>query len=500
MNRTDYKNFKTFRFSVTKYYSGLSSKYKPRDLERTIRILWMSSKSKPFSSTEPIFVKLFNYASIIRRLKATVDVESEILKARNSSFQNMSQSRHVKLDPVIVKKVFFRMSNDLGLKGHHFRAVLPEVAMDSMPGSTSSSCPDYITPKRLNFKSVSDQYSYWLKTGDCSFFDAYMIGLSWRTQVSRSQKLKYRLFYPLPHLVQLAERCLFDGMFKHFDKNKMTPYAYSNVYTDLSKRWLKWQKCKFIYSLDLEAFDQRISHVLLGHIFNFCSIFLKLNENERRMFNQIKDYHFNALICTSSNGVTCTFRKNSGLLSGSTLTNLFGSLVNLFQIYYYMFEHKLSICPDYVSVHGDDCILALDSKVEINSIAEYYLAHFSAVISVEKSEIFLPGDKVYYLGHFFDNVGRYLPERYKMQLIMSENYIPESVMSAVDRVSSKFCSILFKCSDGLSVFTEYQEKLKTLLNVTKLPIEYRLFYEWEGTLPQGIRRTTDWMENGWRQQ
>jgi len=503
---TKYKTFKSFRLSVVKRYSGCLAIYKPRNLERTIRILWMQTKMRPSCNSEPIFVELLNYASIIRSVKAGIKGNELGQLERNSGFANMSQRRDVILKADIVKKVFSRMTFDLGLKGQTFRPVASTVARDSMPGSTSSSVPDFITPKSSNFEHVNLQLQHWLKTGDTSFVDAYMIGVSWRTQVSRSMKLKFRQFYPLPHLVQLAERVIFDGIFKHFDRHKNTPYAYGNIFPDLSRRWLHWQKKKYIFSLDLESFDQRISNILLGHIFNFCLSHLKLNAYEYRLFRNIEMYHMNALISTSvydgacASGVSITYRKQSGLLSGSTLTNLFGSLVNMFQLYYFMFENKISIDPSGIAVHGDDCILAIDKYVSIKDIARYFENTFKAIVSVEKSEVFLPSEKVYFLGHFFDCNGRYMNERWKLQLCISGNYISNELMSTEERVFSKFISLLSKCTDGSRIFYEYHKKLERLLNIPNTPLSYVSLSEGTRLYLKRIAVSNDLILNGWKTQ
>jgi hypothetical protein len=506
MLRNDFKQFSKFRTHLISKYSGTFSVYRPRDLERTIRILWMQSKSRPYYVTEPIFVKLLNTASLIRSVNASVADNVNGYKERNSGYENMSQPRPVTLDSAIVKRVFYRMTIDLGLKGQSFRPVLPSVARDSMPGSSSSSVPDFITPKSSNFEHVSSQLEYWIKTGDISFFNSYMIGVSWRTQVSRSMKLKFRQFYPLPHLVQLAERTIFDGIFRHFDKNRDTPYAYANIFPDLQKRWLHWQKSKYIYAFDLEAFDQRISNVILGHIFNFCLIFLKLNTYEYRLFRQIEMYHMNALICTSlyetsgASGVTVVYNKRCGLLSGSTLTNLFGSLVNLFQLYYYMFDNKLSICPKSLSVHGDDCILAMDKLISIDNIASYFMSKFNCVISIDKSEIFFPNQRIYYLGHFFDNNGRYINERWKLQLSLSESFISTDVLPTEQRIYSKFISLLSKCTDGFKIFYEYQQKLNLLLNIPETPSSVVNLSEGTVLYRKRVEVSRELIINGWKTQ
>jgi len=186
-------------------------------------------------------------------------------------------------------------------------------------------------------------------------------------------------------------------------------------------------------------------------------------------------------------------------MSGSSLTNLLGTLVNLFYLLYTNEKLKLNIDLSSISILGDDIVFASNKLISFNELNAFYETNFKQNLNIEKSEIFKQGEKVYFLGHYFDSEGRYLNrDRLEAQLCFSENYIPEDVMSTSDRVWSKFCSLLFKCSDGYDYFLKYKDKLLRLLKLDKVPDTYFSFYDNAGE----FRRLAfnDYAQNGWMNQ
>jgi len=270
----------------------------------------------------------------------------------------------------------------------------------------------------------------------------------------------------------VIERLLFNGIFVHFERYLLTPYCFSNTFEQLRTRYLEWQKSKYIYSIDFSSFDQRIPNDLINLVLNHLSTHVRMNHQEYKLFTYLLKYHLSCDIVSSINGTTCIFKKKRGLMSGSALTNLLGSLINLFMILYLNEFYKLNVNLKSISIMGDDIIFSSNKLISINSLNNLYEKHFSMEISKDKSVIFYPGNRVYFLGHFFDDKGRYLDvEKTKLQLCISENYISEEVLSTNDRIWGKFCSILFKCSDGHEFYEIYYHSLLELLLLEK-PIGY----------------------------
>jgi hypothetical protein len=194
------------------------------------------------------------------------------------------------------------------------------------------------------------------------------------------------------------------------------------------------------------------------------------------------------------------FRKKRGLMSGSALTNLLGSMVNLFTLLYLNRLYKLDVDKSSISILGDDIVFASDKKLSINDFALYYKKHFNLEISVEKSNVYSPGEQVYFLGHNFDQYGRYLNNaKTVVQLCISENYIPEEILSTNDRIWSKFCSILFKCSDGEQFFDHYKPRLMKILKLEKPIGYYYTLFNSDGDMYKKFEFES-YKSNGWRSQ
>lgn len=466
--------FKKFRAYMLPILNSLGV-FRPIDAEHTIRVCWMTGKSKPRVVTEQIFIDLFDYSKATSLFMKELDVSAETVTGRTKVYQSMSKANDCVLNLSIVKKVLGTMSRFCNLKGKKFKCATYEVAIEAMPKNTSSSFPDYITPKSSNANNVFNQVKRMLDTEGLKFINECLVCTAWRTQINRSNKLKFRQFYPVPHVIQLVERKLFHNMFVHFDKNKMTPYAYSNIFSHLSERYAYFQKYNYQVSLDISAFDMNISHDLILIIFKWVRGFLELDAHDSKLYDLIVRYHLNAYISLSvgETQTMCIFSKKRGLLSGSTLTNMFGSFVNMFTIVYFCISTGKSINSKSFSVHGDDSIVCF-SKITMSEITSFWNDTFGMIVSAEKSEIFKPGQRIYFLGHFYDSKGRYLNrDRLYFQLIVGSPFINNSEMTTEERILSKLCSLLFKCTDGMEYFLSIKDKLLGLLNLSELPEYYK---------------------------
>jgi len=437
-------------------------------------VCWMNSKKNATYLTESIFIKLFNYEKEVKELMASSGDPKIVSNSnRKETINLLTSDNFLNLDAVIIKKVFGLMSDLLLLSGNKYKSVSPSDAFDSLPQETSSSFPDFQRPKSIIRKKViSMVHSIYRNKDAPRSFVKYPISVNWRTQISASGKLKYRQFYPFPVIIAVLEKMLFLEIFTHFERNKLTPYCMSNTHNELSLRYSKWQKYRFIYSLDFKAFDQKVENLLIHLAISFLSKKVNMSFLDNCIYQEILTYHKTCLIISSVNGITCMFRKKRGLMSGSALTNLLGSMINLFTILYLNIKFRLMIDTSSISILGDDIIFASNYKVSVDKLALLYKETFNMEVSIDKSKIFAPGEKVFFLGHYFDNNGRYLDiSRTKLQLCISESYISEEILSTNDRIWSKFCSIIFKCSNGIEFFNCYKSSLLNVLKLEK-PIGY----------------------------
>jgi hypothetical protein len=424
------------------------------------------------------------------------DPKSMSIKQRKDVISALSTKSELRLDHKHRNFSWWKSSCLLGLSGHRYKPVSVYDAFDSLPSNTSSSFPDFKSPKTgVRTKIISQILR--LNSKNIFYLLNYYININWRTQVSSSKKLKFRQFYPFPVVVATLERMLFGNIFKHFELNKKTPYAYANIYPDLKERYNTWQSHPYIYSLDLASYDIRIAHLLITEGIDFLATHISLGTKEKVILNFLKEYHTQCLLLSSIDGKPFLFKKERGLMSGSALTNLLGSLINLFMLLYINKKYDLRVSFKSISIMGDDIIFATDRHISLEKISHLYRKHFDAIIHLEKSEVFSPGQKVFFLGYYFDNNGRYIDaEKTKLQLCISGSYVSEEDISTRDRIWSKFCSTIFRCSDGSLFFEEHYRKLLHTLELEK-PIGY--FYElFQGKLDKSrIRDFNYYKVSGW---
>jgi hypothetical protein len=474
------------------------AKFNPK---RAASVSWLNSKKSATFVYETIFIKLFDCEEIMKELKHSSGDPNKISNInRIETINLLSSSKKIDLDVDLTHKVLAEMADLLLLSGRKYKTVSPSDAFDTLPQNTSSSFPEFRRPKSVVKKEVCSLIHKLIRTPKLKLFHNFPISVNWRTQVSSSLKLKYRQFYPFPVLVAVLEKMIFNGIFAHFETNQMTPYCMSNTFEHLSKRYVKWQTKRHIYSIDFKSFDQRIENILLSTMLKFLANKVSLRAYDTDILDSIISYHCNCQIISSINGETCMFTKERGLMSGSALTNLLGSMVNLFTLLYLNRIYRLNIDTSSISILGDDIVFASDRKLSINTFSLYYKKHFDLEVSTEKSNVYSPGEQVYFLGHNFDNNGRYLNHaKTVVQLCISENYISEEILSTNDRIWSKFCSILFKCSDGEEFFDHFKLRLMRILNIEKPIGHYYSLFNSDGDMYKKLEFDS-YKSNGWRSQ
>lgn len=467
-----FNNFREFK----KYFYPILLRQGAIDINRSLNVLWLQACNKPTFRKEPLMLEILNCEGEIEKFITSINIDKEAEDAKLASHNYLNSTRHVNLEDKTINRVFGFMDRQFKMKNIKFKPLNRNETFDKSVKNTSSSYPDFIRPKGENFNNVWKQIESMLSSGDFSYFDDLLVPTSWRVQVSRSGKLKFRLFYPLPHVIQICELSLFGGFFNHFERCKLTPYVFSNTHNELSKRWLCLQEFSHILAFDYSSFDQTISNDVLSLLFRYIRSHIMLNDKEQLMFLAIVKYHMTAKILTGIAGKPTLYRKNRGLLSGSVLTNLMGSFVNFFVIHYSWIS-LFNALPQSTHFHGDDNLIGTNDPTIADKLTEYVMHTFGMELSKEKSEIFKRGENVYFLGHYFNSSERLLNEdRLNKQLCISSNYISKEIMSTEMRIISKLFSLLSKCSDGEKFFDTLRPRILNTLNINTLPTTFiRLF-------------------------
>jgi len=468
------------------------------DIERTAKIMWMQAKSKAQFRSEPLLVDILGCKIEIDSFSESINIEEECSKALADSAAFLNNAKNIRLNDNQIGWVFKHMDRKLRLARRKLKPMTYSNAFNMSTKNTSSSFPRYRTPKGPYFGESWKKLDTMMSKNDYSDFHNSFITVSWRVQINRKGKLKFRLFYPVPQLVQAAELRLMGEFFTHFNLCKDTPYVFANTHGDLAKRWISLQDAQRILCADFTAFDQSIPNSLLDLQFRYIRSHLILSKEEDQLFYEILHYHKTALIFMAIRGTPHFFRKQRGLLSGSVLTNLLGTFCNMFVLNDSSININGAVLK-HEHYHGDDNMLGISKDSELARFSEFISSTFGMTLdSGEKSEVYSPGVNIYFLGHYFNDTERLLNrDRLNKQLCISQNFIPETVMTESMRVFSKVVSLLSKCSDGKEYFDSISAKLKNVLKMDDLPTTYvQLFSAGNDYTIQSM----DGIWEGWRKQ
>lgn len=491
-----FNSYSAFKNWTNDFFARSPDFLRPLNIQRTCSISWNNMHRIPSFVFESIFSELFpDVVSSVKR-DQPADLKKESHSQRSVTAITLVSDQELVLCPKRINRVFKVMDTLFKINNTKFRIALPLEALDKLPRTTSSGYPDFLTPKSQNIPHISDQMWTIMTTGDSSWMD-FIVPVAWRTQMRKSG-IKFRQFFVFPHLVQALEMLFAKPFFDYFENVKDSIYCFGNTYTHLRTRWLFWQQFSNIISLDATAFDQSIKSKLIRLGFHWIKRHLYLtNSVQNGIFNDLIEYHCYCTVATAVDGTPTLVSKNQGIMSGTVFTNFLDTIVNAF-VTLYVFDYLGLPVPEGLAVMGDDIIIPTNSSFNLKQIIHLYHTLFRIDISDEKSEIFYPGQRVYFLGYFFDNLGRYLDTNLaKRQLILSERFIPESVMSTEERVISKLCSISFKCSDGHLFFDDVIDHVMSILDLSDLP-EYYTEMVTDPTGQPGVRkRILDYKLNGW---
>jgi hypothetical protein len=289
--------------------------------------------------------------------------------------------------------------------------------------------------------------------------------MAWRTQV-RQSGIKFRLIWVTPFVSQILENMFFQPIRAHFEANKQTPYCFGNTFRDLQPRISKLRKKDSIAVIDFTAFDQSIIAQLIQLFFVSIKPCFKIESKSLDVqFEALKFFNTYATVANVENGNTILFQKDGSLSSGSVFTNFMGSWINLFLInVYLLYLGKDPMCQE-LNVMGDDCTFGFNFKFSSGKYAKFLDHFFFLKVEPSKCQELKPNfSTVEFLGADLNENGRYINRDLVIkQLCVSEDFIPETVMSEHVRLFSKLCSLCFKFSDGASFFDDVIPKLTKLL-------------------------------------
>jgi hypothetical protein len=152
--------------------------------------------------------------------------------------------------------------------------------------------------------------------------------------------------------------------------------------------------------VDFEAFDQTISQDLIVLAFSICEYILALEGHQLYSFRHLRNLFILTSMYHPSIGVV---ERSSGLSSGSSFTNLIGSLVNFIVTYLSLitycnrkginFWNEDIVCR----FHGDDSYICTNFKIDEQSLFGIMKTRFGLTVKLEGFSA-VGEDRVSFLG------------------------------------------------------------------------------------------------------
>jgi hypothetical protein len=151
-----------------------------------------------------------------------------------------------------------------------------------------------------------------------------------------------------------------------------------------------------ILSLDYSGFDASVPFEVIAQVFTLMKAWF--GDNANPLINFIHRGFIGSGLHVPGRYIHGEERKR-GIPSGSVLTNLIGSLVNLWVMAYVCALQKGSIGSWFVQ--GDDGVFTFSSKINIPLLVETLLSEFGMVIKLDLNKSLVSATRVMYLQNTF---------------------------------------------------------------------------------------------------
>lgn len=209
-----------------------------------------------------------------------------------------------------------------------------------------------------------------------------------RRQLRERGKNKPRLVWAYPGYISVIENQFLAALQK---KEPPSFIGWSINWMDQGRSFERvarnsWKRWGSVAQLDFSAFDSTIPSFLINYAFEVVSSLFVLTREERIMLNNLK-YYF---IHTPINMYGRVFQKHRGIPSGSTFTQLIGSICNMIMCIYCdkVGWYSLQLQHENSCWLGDDSLLFFDeglAKEEFEDRFLRYFKHFGVDVNSEKS-------------------------------------------------------------------------------------------------------------------
>lgn len=437
-----------------RYILKLNPFVNTEDIPATVGKVISAAVRSPQVVLEPFFAKTFGYT--ISDFKDPVGAEPELRKTLRDKLTSEGTFRvNYDLLSIATKRALTKM----GLKHGMFEPCSASDAVEALPSETSSGFPKFVRPKSQLKPDILSQMNYIISSANFDIISKFHVCYeSWRTQ-ERQSGTKFRIFLIFPMLTNAFEMMFMKPIldyYRSFEKIRTVnnSYSFHSDYHEMKMIWEYCQNFEVIVGIDYSQFDASISQkAILWALRSIKSLFI-MNWWQAAIFDQLVIIHTNSIVISSENRIPVYYWKRSGILSGSVFTNFLGTLINAIMIEYALLKQGIKPEKVFKKFKGDDTIIATNERISVSQLIESLSYHFGAVIDPSSCQVFKPGDYIFYLGYFFNNVSKYASstDLLTRKMTISGRFIPEDVMPNSLRVLSKAVSILSNVTNGYDIF------------------------------------------------
>lgn len=383
-----YVNYLHFISSRTKTLQLNEELFKAKNFKLLRRRTALTSLSKEvilsdhISGIRPLSMFVYNIKS-----PEEASFAESVLKAKQRYESNAPISKNININNLI--SAALRVLNYINPNSVKLSPTSIDTAIDNLISRSSSGYPYFQKQGNIIDKLRLEAKHNWLY--QIKSYYNYPLSVAFRLQLRQDMNninLKIRSIYMNPSLIKIDELRFFLPL---YELCKSAPF-YSSGLTggELSKSLKssffrkKYQNFR-LTSTDFSSYDQNVQNELICLSFSIIRSCFKLTKTQAILFEHILTYFCTSYITVNLRSTGNIFYvKKHGIPSGSTFTNLIGTLVHAIMLEY-IFPNSLKhakICSDdniflssgYSMAHYDKCMLHFNmtSKVEHYSTAQKF--------------------------------------------------------------------------------------------------------------------------------
>lgn len=277
--------------------------------------------------------------------------------------------------------------------------------IENINKSASSGYPLFKKKGLIASKLISDAISLSLNPKHFDFND-FPSTVGFRTQLRKSFDkilVKIRIMYPITGAITLIESSFVSPFIEHFQTVKSF-YAIGHTGREMGNILKNnFQNSSNIISLDVDSYDQNMINEVIIMAFYILRKQLYLTKFQEILFENCMLYFMKSIVSYKIGKDNVAFYiKQKGIPSGSTFTNLIGTLCHAIIIEYISpnsTKNNAQIC-------SDDNIFHFSGNLK--KLVKTYEYAFNLVISKQKTKVYKDPRRLSFLGYIWLNYNRHI--------------------------------------------------------------------------------------------